>query len=292
MLNLLEVDQVTDIRVVADRFVDHCYATGTAPSTMTSRISRLYHFVRFCEKYGVDITGVSNVFKDHYYLEYAKGDDKPRKTSSVNASRRVLKVFIRWVEAYLEIQVRAKPEAIRYAREPKKLPKALDRLTILNAIEAADDPYDALMIETEWRAGLRIGELVRLRECDIKGDELHVYGKGAVERKVYITDSLALNLATLKTGDPERRIFRNNKKGYDPIEIKAARLHIQRVFLKTGVEMHPHQLRHSFAVELLLKGCDIVSIQKMMGHEDVTTTQIYLRLFDDQVKKQYKKFMV
>lgn len=289
---VLAVEETTDIRILAEQFIQHCHASGIAPSTMPARINRLNHFVAFCEKHGADVTAVSNVFMDYYYLEYAKGDKKPRKTSSVNASRRVLKVFISWIEAYKEMNVRVKTEAIKYAREPKKLPKALDRTTILTAIESVADPYDALMIETEWRAGLRISELVSIREKDIFMDELFIHGKGAVERIVYVTDSLAASLNNLKIGDPERLIFRNLRKDGEPIGVKAARLHIQRTFQSIGVEMHPHQLRHSFAVELLLKGCDIVTIQRLMGHEDITTTQVYLRLFDDQVKKQYKKFMV
>lgn len=288
MLDLLQ-KQTTDIGELTKQFIDHCKANGLAQRTIDSRRSRLGQFAAFCDKYALTLNDLSNQVIDQFYLEYGEG----RKKSTVNASRRVIKVFIVWIEGYKEIDVRANVKLIKFSREPKKLPKYLDRDVILDAIAIAD-PHDALMIETKWRAGLRISELVAIRERDINWDELHIHGKGANERTVYITDSLAKELAKAKVGIPDRLIFRNYSKhgNGEPISSKAARLHIQRVFKKIGITMTPHQLRHSFAVELLLKGCDIVSIQKMMGHEDITTTQAYLLLFDSQVKSQYKKFMV
>lgn len=293
MLDLLHIEQTTDVRLLCDQFIQHCYAQEQAEATIRTRRTHLKQFTEFCEGFSITVDMVNNVVADRYFIEYAKTHSK----STTNAARRILKVFFRWLEQYKEMVIRVKPEAIKYAREAKPLPKAIDRAVILEVIETTEDIYDALMVETMWRAGLRISELVALRECDIQWDELLVHGKGAVERKVYITDSLAKELAKIKTGDPGRRVFRNNSKANkvsrgEAISIKAARLHIQTEFERFGIKMHPHQLRHSFAIELLTQGCDIVSIQKMMGHEDITTTQVYLRLFDDQVKSQYKKYMV
>lgn len=300
MLDLLQVEQTNDVSLLCNQFIQHCYATEQSESTIRTRRTHLKHFNEFCVSNKIALEGINNIVADAFFIEYSKGFPhyrKQRNRSTVNASRRILKVFFRWVEGYKEMSVRVKPEAIRYAREPKKLPKAIDRDVILSVIDSTEDYHDALMIETMWRAGLRISELVALTESDINGDELLIHGKGAVERKVYVTDTLAKQLNDLKIGDAERSIFRNTARknrvnSGEAISLKAARLHIQRCFKKSGITMHPHQLRHSFAVELLVKGCDIVSIQKMMGHEDITTTQVYLRLFDDQVKKQYKKFMV
>lgn len=276
-----------DIQTLVDQFIVHCYANDHAESTIRTRKTHLKQFTKFCIDSNLNVNDLNNVAMDMYFMDFAKTHSK----STTNASRRILKVFIRWVEGYKEMNLRVKPEAIKYAREPKKLPKALERDIILKAVSSADD-QDAILIETCWRAGLRISELVAIREEDISHDELQIHGKGAVERKVYVTDSLAKRLKGLKKGEPGRHIFRNLHGEDRAMGIKAARLHIQRVFKGIGITMHPHQLRHSFAVELLTKGCDIVSIQTMMGHEDITTTQVYLRLFDSQVKSQYKKFMV
>lgn len=150
------------------------------------------------------------------------------------------------------------------------------------------------MIATLYEGGLRISELVGLDVMDINGDAIHVRGKGEIDRIVYITDRLAYKLMKHCEGKyPHEAVFEHDYcNAGGRLSIGVARNHIQHSFMSlVNMRMHPHQLRHSFAFNLLKTGCDLVTIQRLLGHKDITTTQRYLRLTDDYLRSTYKTHM-
>ncbi|MEA1937047.1 MAG: tyrosine-type recombinase/integrase [Patescibacteria group bacterium] len=175
---------------------------------------------------------------------------------------------------------------------------------------------DKAILELLFSTGLRVSELVNLNRenINLKRGEFSIRGKGNKIRLVFISDSakkaLADYLAKRKDVDPALFInFRKrsggyckNKKSNKKNKIKknqSLRLTvrtIQRIAekyaIKAGIvkKVTPHTLRHSFATDLLANGADIRSVQTMLGHSNITTTQIYTHITDKRLKDIHKKF--
>ena len=202
-----------------------------------------------------------------------------------------MKVFLVWIRDYKEISLRFDESRMKLVRVRDDLPKYIERSDIENAIRATRRPFDKLLIALAFEAGLRISELVSVQVKDVSVYGVHVMGKGAVDRTVPITDELYNSLMIYSHDKkPECYLFENHSRGCrsDILTIGAARRHIEVAFEKQGIKMYPHQLRHSLAVELLKNGCDVVTIQHVLGHTDLKTTMKYLRISDSFVNAEYK----
>jgi len=182
------------------------------------------------------------------------------------------------------------------------------------------DLRDKAILELLFSTGLRVSELVNLNREDInlKSGEFSIRGKGNKIRLVFISDSAKNALANYlaKRKDLEPALFIRHKKtknnkgtGNEHAEgdIRECRLRhvrslrltprsVQRIVkncaIKAGImkKVTPHTLRHSFATDLLANGADIRSVQIMLGHSSITTTQIYTHITDKRLKDIHKKF--
>jgi len=162
---------------------------------------------------------------------------------------------------------------------------------------------DKAILELLFSTGLRVSELTStLREqVNLSRQEFSVRGKGDKVRIVFVSDSAknALKKYLDKRTDLDPFLFiRFSKNGNVSLE-KNRRLtprSVQRIVkqyaLKAGIvkDVHPHTLRHSFATDLLSNGADIRSVQAMLGHSSITTTQIYTHITNKQLKDIHKKF--
>ncbi len=157
---------------------------------------------------------------------------------------------------------------------------------------------DRAMLETLYASGLRVSELVHLKMSDIDLDSgvLTCFGKGSKQRKVPLGRSA---ISFLKRYFPARLRLLNNKSS-DLLFIELnGRLITRQKFWKlikrygeaaNITYITPHLLRHSFATVLLANGADLRSVQLMLGHSDISTTQIYTHVTNDQLKTAYNKF--
>ncbi|MBE6148643.1 MAG: tyrosine recombinase XerD [Firmicutes bacterium] len=193
-------------------------------------------------------------------------------------------------------------QTIKLPKLAKKLPEYLtieevDR--ILNIVPTKPTDYrNIAMLETIYASGLRVSELVDLKINNIDFNEcvVRIYGKGNKERIVPINDSSknALSLYIndyrsylLKSRDSEY-VFINNfgnkisRQGFFKI--------LKKICEENGINKHvsPHTLRHSFATHLLNNGADLRVIQELLGHSNLTTTQIYSHLSNEKIKEDYQ----
>lgn len=185
---------------------------------------------------------------------------------------------------------------------PKKLPTFLtedevDNLLNINLIT----PYDyrnKAMLELLYATGLRISELCNLKitDVDIHNCFVRVYGKGSKERIVPVTD-LALKYLEMYVKTYRPIILKNTISDYLFISNSLTNISRQGFFKiikkeckRAGISKNvsPHVLRHSFATHLLKHGADLRVIQELLGHEDISTTQIYAHLVNDKLKKDYE----
>jgi integrase/recombinase XerD len=295
-LQLMPLETVYLISDLRDQFIRHGYEIAEhSKDTMSTRKCHLKFFVDFCTDNGVtDIRTLTNPIIDEFYVEYRK----TRAKSTVNTAKRILKVFLRWIAGYKEgITVRAKPEAIELVRVRKTNPEAIDDRIIIEVIRKVEVEQDRIMIATLRESGIRAGEIVALRVRDILYDQLQItQGKDETDRNVCITLQLANTLrqfALDNNRNGEDWLFQNVYTGYgEQMKVKTVNLRIQRCFMRiAGVQMHIHQLRHTMAIEMLRGGSDLVSIQRQLGHKDITTTQMYLRVYDEFVQAAYAKSM-
>lgn len=163
---------------------------------------------------------------------------------------------------------------------------------------------DRAILETLFSTGLRVSELCSLNrdEIDLKRGEFSVRGKGSKIRVVFLSDTAkaALNSYLDKRIDAYDALFIRvpPKENFTKLEnLRLTSRSIQRIIKKhaiaagiIGKKVSPHSLRHSFATDLLRNGADIRSVQALLGHSSVTTTQIYTHVTDIQLREVHKKF--
>lgn len=190
---------------------------------------------------------------------------------------------------------------VRAPRQPRSLPKALTvaeaKATVATTAELEDKPWvaarDIAVLSLCYGAGLRISEALSLTKADLDGDTLRVTGKGnktcmvplLVPVRAAITRYIELCPFKLNPAQP---VFRGEKGGVlSPrlIQLRVAQL---RGALGLPPSATPHALRHSFATHLLGRGGDLRSIQELLGHASLSTTQIYTAIDTDRLLESYR----
>ena len=163
---------------------------------------------------------------------------------------------------------------------------------------------DRAIVELLFSSGLRISELVNLNRDHIntKRQEFTVRGKGQKDRPVFISENASMHINNyLKTrADSLPPLFisysRNNEAtntgDYKRLGARSIQRIINKYTLLAGITKHvsPHTMRHSFATDLLMNGADIRSVQAMLGHSSISTTQVYTHVTDQHLHEVYDKF--
>lgn len=165
--------------------------------------------------------------------------------------------------------------------------------------DPARDVRDRAVLELFYSAGLRVGELVGLNVGDIDPWEgtLRVFGKGRRERVVPLGERALNALRRSLSLRGVDLLARSSAGAAVPLflgragrrlEVRTARRVVERAGRRGGVPgAHPHLLRHSFATHLLDRGCDLRSVQEMLGHKNLSTTQIYTHVTPDRLRRVY-----
>jgi len=237
-----------------------------------------------------------------YLATLAAGDDDARASAAtVRRKAACLRSFFRFLRR--EGVRDSDPTAtLARPRRPAKLPDALsrDEVNALLAQPAGTEPLalrDRALLETMYACGLRASETIGLElgEIDLEAGVVRARGKGSKERLVPIGRSARAALRTyLERGRPklvgprpEPRLFVNARGG--PLSRQGMYGIVQRHARGAGLSgrMTPHTLRHTFATHMLSGGCDLRSLQEMLGHADVSTTQIYTHLSTERLREVY-----
>lgn len=194
-------------------------------------------------------------------------------------------------------------QAIPLPKKPARLPDVLSIDQVSAMLDAVDTSTltgkrDATMLEVLYGCGLRVSELVNLDLAHVLIDEgfLRVFGKGSKERMVPISGiALERLIEYLNEVRPELENPRSSAPAALFLNARGGRLtrqSVHRIVTRAGLtigvkNLHPHTLRHSFATHLLEGGADLRSIQDMLGHADIATTQIYTHVQMTHLKEEY-----
>jgi integrase/recombinase XerC len=233
---------------------------------------------------------------------------KHEKSTSMARKLSSLRSFYRYLQR--EGLVGLNPaEAIRMPKQPKHLPRVLSKDDAAALMEfpsgrAGGSLRDRALLETLYSTGARVSELVGIDLDDLRASEglVHLRGKGRKERIVPIGDAALGAIQAyldqqvlMKTRYPTSRttrvsspIFRNSRGGRLTTR-SVARIVARYSNRLAGGSVSPHTLRHSFATHLLDEGADLRSIQEMLGHVSLSTTQKYTHLATDQLLAVYDK---
>ena len=195
------------------------------------------------------------------------------------------------------------PEKIELPKTPSRQIETieygdLERLLAAPKGDSLRALRDKAILETFFSTGLRLAELCSLsRYVDIRRGELSVRGKGDKLRVVFLAESTkkAIETYLAKRTDAEEKLFVSiNKSGkvIGPITPRAVQRLVATRAKQAGIpgNVHAHQLRHSFATDLLMNGADIRSVQALLGHANISTTQVYTHLTDKQLREVHEAF--
>lgn len=212
-----------------------------------------------------------------------------------------LKAYYRYL--MLEQKIENDPsEDIQSPKKWERLPRSLsvsDVQTLLAAPRTGRTALrDAAMLELIYSSGLRVSELIAVKLGDIHFDAgfIRVVGKGSKERVVPVNPH---SLGQIRRYIEEERpsLLKKRKSAYVFVTARGKPMSRQRYWQtikaigkKAGLELSPHIMRHCFATHLLEGGADLRSVQKMLGHSDIASTQIYTKVTTDRIRKVFNKY--
>ena len=243
---------------------------------------------------------------DKTHLRAYLGELASQGLAKRTVSRRMatLRTFFRFLvrEGYVPKNPMA---PLKNPKQEKKLPMVMDENEVDRLLEAPEDDLaglrDKAVLETLYSTGMRVSELVGLKldKIDFIGGVCRVFGKGSKERLCPIGDR-ALRSIRRYLEAREKKGFSHggatflnhseNKKG-SPLTARSVCRVVERYIEKTSRRqgISPHTLRHSFATHLLNRGADLKSVQELLGHENLSTTQIYTHVSTQRLKEAYAK---
>lgn len=251
--------------------------------------------------------GISNVTVNvarYYIMDLTKSGLKATSiTRKLSSLRGLYRFLVR--EGHLEHNV------FNEVNSPKK-GKLLPKQLYVDEIEAMFDAIDCktvigkrnyCILEMLYDTGMRVSELcnLELSDIDYSLNYIKVYGKGKKERTIPMIDALKSALQDylsfsrselLMKSKEERtsKLFLNHRGG--PLTTRGVRVVLDEITNETSekIKVHPHMIRHSFATHLLNQGADLRSVQSLLGHVNLSTTQIYTHISKEQLIKEYQKF--
>jgi integrase/recombinase XerD len=280
------------------------FERGLSRNTLEAYRSDLLQFGRFLTARELEALTATGPDISDFLTELARGngaDKAPASPATLHRKAACLRSFYRHLrrENLLDTDPTA---ALSSPRRGKRLPEVLTRgeVQALLASPKGSDPSalrDRALLEVMYACGLRASEVIGLDVSDVDLDEglLRARGKGSKERVVPVgraaVTAMRLYVShgrpALVRLAPERALFVNfrgqslTRQGL----YKIVRRHALTVGLAD--RMSPHTLRHTFATHLLSGGCDLRSVQEMLGHADVATTQLYTHLSSERLKEVY-----
>ncbi len=243
-----------------------------------------------------------------------QGAKKEKGMSPATLKKRTQNYYLIALRAFLKYLTRQNipslaPDRIELAKIPER---SLDLITIEELERLLKAPNistlrglrDKAMLEMLFSTGLRVSELCALpRDINLKLDEMSVRGKGEKVRVVFISNDARQSVQKYldKRDDMDDALFvqilgKNEKLSKKRDSMRLTSRSVERIIkqyaIQSGIskKVTPHVIRHSFATDLLRNGADLRSVQMLLGHANINTTQIYTHVTDTELKKIHKKF--
>lgn len=259
----------------------------------------LFKYFEYLDKNNLNYLTVKYKDVSNFTLFLAKQNYKSTTINRIDSS---IRSFYNYLE--LEEKINGNPfKAASNLKVPKRLPnyfKYDEYLTMISVIDKDDYEYrNRLILEMLFATGLRVSELsnIKIKDIDFSEREIKIMGKGSKERFVFYNKECATVLdsylkecrSKLLNGKDSEYLFINHLG--DKLTDRGIRLIIDKIVKKSCIKskVSPHTFRHTFATLLLNEGCNIKSVQELLGHSSLGTTGIYTHLTNDEVRLAYMK---
>ncbi len=297
------------------RFLEYC----ELDRNLSLRTVRMYgYYLQFFEgwmlqqKQGATVEEINEETIRNFRLYLSHDYKNPHKGA---LSRQTQNYFLIALRSFFKFLIRQKihvltPDMIELGKQKERqitflLPEELKR--IFDSVDTSEESgiRDRAILEVLFSTGLRVSELAGLNKEDINIErgEFSVLGKGRKLRVVFLSDHAKTRLGEYleKRSDPYSALFirysgPKPKIGLSPEKMRLSVRSIERLVDKyrklAGIVKHfsPHALRHSFATDLLQHGADLRSVQEMLGHKNVSTTQVYTHVTNPQLREIHQKY--
>lgn len=269
-------------------------------TTVSSYIEDIYKYLEYMENNKIK-TALNIEYQDiTNYLKYL--DNNNYKTSSIIRKIVSIKLFHKYLSE--EYKIKDVSSKIINPRLRRKLPNILTIEEVDNLLDIKlNTPFDyrnKAMLELMYSSGLRVSELVdlKLNNIDLDNGYVRCLGKGKKERIIpigeiaieYLKKYINEYRNSMKKGYYTENVFLNNHG--KNITRQGFFLIIKNIAKEKNIDKNitPHMLRHSFATHLLNNGANLRTIQEMLGHSSITTTQIYTNVSNDIIKENYELY--
>lgn len=295
-----------------NNFLEYCEITkNQSPKTLENYKHYLQRFSQFTgPKSDPADLNLQKIQDYRLYLNRLKNErNHELGTKTQNYHLIALRAFLKYLVKN-DIPTLA-PEKIELGKIPERTVEALSEEELARLFAAAEGVTpkarrDMAILETLYSTGLRVTELVNLdiEKVDLERREFMVRGKGRKPRIVFLSERAVERIKSyLETRkDNFKPLFINSGKGQSSDDIlndekrRLTRVSIEKIVrtcgLKAGIikKVTPHILRHSYATNLLIRGADIRSVQELLGHSSITTTQVYTHLTNRKLREIHEKF--
>lgn len=290
-----------DIETAQKDFEDYLIAQGDEHNTIQSYRYDLMQFRQYIHRKNIGLTEISTrVLRDYFHELFDLG----LQPTSINRKISTIKAFFRFLGVS---RGTAKNPAsdLELLKTGRKLPEILSVDDINKLIEGADERTptglrDRTALELLYGAGLRISELLglQLRDIDLESRWLKITGKGNKQRIVpFGRQAVRAVEDFLASGRPE--LVKDRATPYLIINARGKRMSrmgftkiLRKYRIKSGIKKRitPHMLRHSFATHLLEAGADLRVVQELLGHVDISTTQIYTHVDREYLREIHQLY--
>lgn len=266
--------------------------------TILSYREDIEFYFKFCEEENIDYLKIDyNGAKKYLLYLYEKENEKATTVSRKISS---LRSFYRFL-ANNGVVDNSSFDLLKLPKKEKKLPRYFEYNELLDLFDVPDintplGERNRLILELLYATGIRVGELVNIKVSDINMGEKTIYilGKGNKERIVYFNDVTLkylkkyLNDGRLKLNKNNSSYLFLNNRG-EQITTRGIQDVLDKIIKKTSLSknLSPHMIRHSFATHLLNEGCDLLSVQQLLGHDSLSATSIYTHVTTDRMKEVY-----
>ena len=231
------------------------------------------------------------------YIDYLLAKGLAPKT--INCSLISIRGFYEYLTAEEDIELTNPVRTGTLLRLPRPLPRHLKDQEVIRLFTVMESPRDRAMFSLMLRCGLRVDEVahVSLADIDVRRARIVIpRGKGGKGRVVYVSrDAYTALVAYLKVRPTSRvkRVFVVEKGVYrgKPISVRGIQKRMEYYARKVGLKVSCHQLRHTMATQLLNADAELVTIQDLLGHSLITTTQRYCKVSNRKVQRDYYKAM-
>lgn len=249
-------------RSILNQFVDHLFTKGLSQATVKRKLACLKSFFKWLEN--------EEAIRDSPFRRFELKIRLPQKLPRNLSSQELNRLLI------------SARKNLRLSKHASYIEDDFSQLTKTNI----NDLTTLLSIELLFTTGIRVSELTSIALSDIYLTELfiHIKGKGQRERRVFITDQSIKNLIQSylkfrKITEPNHNNFLVNSRGR-PATTQTVRIWLKKISKQAKLNKiaTPHMYRHSTATELLNSGVDITYVQKLLGHQSISTTQIYTHI--------------